>query len=612
MATTEEIKKAAILVRDATQIGENTAERVGGVLVDLANKSKELEDNIGKKADKEEMNRLLGTKANTADVNTKFTEEKKRVDTELAKKFDKESIAQESGEAEDKVMSQKAVSTKLSDLSSNLVSTNVGLEKASTNQNLYSDATPVVLVPAFQNYYIDKEGKFSSFNDYVVYKPIELKKGGVINVECAATDISVMSISDTDSITLDSALTPVVYALGDTHKSYTYKATKDCYIVISSRTGANAQKSSFGVKKTLRAAYSELDEKIDKIASDKSTSILYLNDEKTVGNYILQCTRPYNSNKGVLSHKLCTLGILTDIHGHQENLQRFTEFVAKYKSYTDDLLCLGDMVAASWADSMDFWNNVKGSEKILLTIGNHDTCLIGEGQDSIWDYYSGKQAYDRYFAPYIQNWNVSQPENANENGYCWYCKDYLESKVRLVVLDCMYIEKDTAKAQLSWFTNVLSDAKDKGLSVVAAKHYPFNVVQDKDNNTFNNLDTSPYWGNPKDSIKDFLDAINNFISGGGEFICWLNGDSHYDFQGTIEGYPNQYAIALENALLDSTWGDSVRLRGTKSQDSFNYVTFDTNSKLIKIVRVGNNSDRYLRAKNYICYDYKNKKIIACR
>ena len=96
MATTEEIKKAAILVRDATQIGENTAERVGGVLVDLANKSKELEGNIGKKADKE------------------------TVDIELGKKFDKESVVQKSGDSEELVMSQKAVSAKLSDLDKKL------------------------------------------------------------------------------------------------------------------------------------------------------------------------------------------------------------------------------------------------------------------------------------------------------------------------------------------------------------------------------------------------------------------------------------------------------------------------------------------------------------
>lgn len=60
---------------------------------------------LAKKADKEEMNRLLTLKANTTDV-----------DTELAKKFNSENIAQESGNAEDKVMSQKAVSTRLSDL----------------------------------------------------------------------------------------------------------------------------------------------------------------------------------------------------------------------------------------------------------------------------------------------------------------------------------------------------------------------------------------------------------------------------------------------------------------------------------------------------------------
>lgn len=58
----------------------------------------------------------INRKANTADVDTKFTEEKKRLDGELGKKFDKESVVQEPGEAEDMVMSQKVVTDKLSDL----------------------------------------------------------------------------------------------------------------------------------------------------------------------------------------------------------------------------------------------------------------------------------------------------------------------------------------------------------------------------------------------------------------------------------------------------------------------------------------------------------------
>ena len=48
------------------------------------------------------------------------------IDELSAKKFDKESILQESGDAEDKVMSQKAVSDKLSDLSTSLVSYTTG------------------------------------------------------------------------------------------------------------------------------------------------------------------------------------------------------------------------------------------------------------------------------------------------------------------------------------------------------------------------------------------------------------------------------------------------------------------------------------------------------
>lgn len=67
---------------------------------------KALNDALNLKADQNSVNEALAKKADN-----------KRVDDELAKKFDKESVVQESGEAEDKVMSQKAVSDKLSDLS---------------------------------------------------------------------------------------------------------------------------------------------------------------------------------------------------------------------------------------------------------------------------------------------------------------------------------------------------------------------------------------------------------------------------------------------------------------------------------------------------------------
>ena len=78
MATINEIKQQAAAVKNATQVGENTAERVGGALAGLADIAEQQ-------------------------------------DTELGKKFDKESVVQESGDAEDKVMSQKATTTAIAD-----------------------------------------------------------------------------------------------------------------------------------------------------------------------------------------------------------------------------------------------------------------------------------------------------------------------------------------------------------------------------------------------------------------------------------------------------------------------------------------------------------------
>ena len=83
MATINEIKQQAEAVKNATQVGENTAMRVGSALSGLADIAKQH-------------------------------------DVELGKKFDKESVVQESGNAEDKVMSQKAVGDKLNRLADDI------------------------------------------------------------------------------------------------------------------------------------------------------------------------------------------------------------------------------------------------------------------------------------------------------------------------------------------------------------------------------------------------------------------------------------------------------------------------------------------------------------
>ena len=85
-----------------------TAVTAQGAIDELATKSKSQESEIAKKA-------------NSEDVTSQMQTEQSRVNAELAKKFNSENITQESGESEKKVMSQKAVSTKLSDLSRNIL-----------------------------------------------------------------------------------------------------------------------------------------------------------------------------------------------------------------------------------------------------------------------------------------------------------------------------------------------------------------------------------------------------------------------------------------------------------------------------------------------------------
>ena len=125
-----------------------TAVTAQGAIDELAAKTKTQDATIGTKAEKADVqssvselkakNTLqdveIAKKANSADVTSQMQTEQSRINAELGKKFDKKSILQESGEAEDKVMSQKAVSTKLSDLSTekadrDLVSLNSSLLK---------------------------------------------------------------------------------------------------------------------------------------------------------------------------------------------------------------------------------------------------------------------------------------------------------------------------------------------------------------------------------------------------------------------------------------------------------------------------------------------------
>ena len=117
----------------------------------------------------------ISKKANSSDVTSQMQAEQNRVNAELDKKFNSENIEQESGYAEDKVMSQKAVSTKLSELS-NAVNTTVFTKSEDANKvirKLYFDfseyETPItsddVLSISIYNNYNNVKGIFLYLNN---------------------------------------------------------------------------------------------------------------------------------------------------------------------------------------------------------------------------------------------------------------------------------------------------------------------------------------------------------------------------------------------------------------------------------------------------------------
>ena len=102
-----------------------TAVTAQGAIDELVTKNKSQDTIIGTKAEKADVQSSvselkakntsqdaeIAKKANSADVASQMQTEQTRVNAELGKKFDKKSILQESGEADDKVMSQKAVTS---------------------------------------------------------------------------------------------------------------------------------------------------------------------------------------------------------------------------------------------------------------------------------------------------------------------------------------------------------------------------------------------------------------------------------------------------------------------------------------------------------------------
>ena len=297
---------------------------------------------------------------------------------------------------------------------------------------------------------------------------------------------------------------------------------------------------------------------------------------------------------------LC-LAHISDLHRDKIRLKRFTNFINDIKNI-DDAICTGDMTNY-YSDGMSYWDSVRDAERILTCIGNHD----GLANNNV-DWYSGQctmlEAYNKLMSPYISNWNVTY-----EVGKTYYYKDYDSEKIRLIVLDCMRSGTD-ATNQNTWLESVLSSAKSKGFSVVCATHcVPQTSKVNYIDCTFNSINLK-YEDEYDTCVTNtiYQQTVQNFIDAGGKFITWICGHTHVDFVYTTSEFPNQLWIVVACGLLSNKL-DIDRTDGTKNQDAFNILTFDTNTELVKIIRVGADRDRSMRHLGTMSINYNTHNVI---
>ena len=193
------------------------AVNIKGAVDELAAKNKSQDVKISAKAEKSDVQTSISElkeKNSTISAELAKKANKEDMDTELGKKFNKSSIAHESGDSEDKVMSQKAVSTKLSDLSNktqfydcsndnatfesleeaiksvpdtikkgnltiSFLSKDNDLHKFTLNSNSWSDDATLWIE---QQYLENSESVLFKIADILGVSPLTILKDGVVNI----------------------------------------------------------------------------------------------------------------------------------------------------------------------------------------------------------------------------------------------------------------------------------------------------------------------------------------------------------------------------------------------------------------------------------------------
>lgn len=271
----------------------------------------------------------------------------------------------------------------------------------------------------------------------------------------------------------------------------------------------------------------------------------------------------------------------------------------------NDILFTGDAVRTCHENGNTYWYEVPGAEKVLPCMGNHD--LVNTPLMDWNDLIPMYQAAEEFFEPQksLQDKSVTY-----KKGTTYYRKKYEAEGVLLITLDT-FLKDEEEKAEFRFFEESLRVAKEEGLAVVIAQHdFPEDLVKIPCNFNTPFRKTQELCG--PGLQKEFKEALQKFIDEGGEFTVFLCGHSHTPLLGYDKEYPRQLYIVLgaSSTMYGTRGGDSLRVAGTQSVNLANFVTFDTEMHLIKLIRAGVTVNSLLTSTRVLTMNYQTKEIIT--
>ncbi len=283
----------------------------------------------------------------------------------------------------------------------------------------------------------------------------------------------------------------------------------------------------------------------------------------------------------------------SDIHAILDLWNRMVEYINHYSDYISFALHTGDYCGGHQEVYTDFYRDGTPCVRpVLNCVGNHDTVTPDGKQNT-------KESTHRLLFNHTEGWDVQFMDISHS---MTYYKDFPESNIRLIVLDLYY----NVEEQTKWLREVLNDARETGIHVITAMHEPTDAITNRLDTPFCSIVDYQAVGAIRASMP-YEDVIVAFIQDGGQFVCNLAGHWHHDKIGyTSAGVLN---IAVECATKWYHWCDGIRIPGTRTYDCFNVMSVDTNQKLIRLIRIGDNTDNTLRIKRTLCYDYGKRKLI---